>query len=77
MSGLTSAATGFRGTEQMRQKLFVVASVGLVNTSAPNEPAALVICGIQWQVTRCWNIPARNYTHKIQLHIGAAQKADR
>jgi hypothetical protein len=31
----------------MRQKLFGVASGGLVNTSAPNEPAALVNYGIQ------------------------------
>jgi hypothetical protein len=39
MSLLTSAATGFQGTERLRQKLFVVASGGLVNTSAPDEPA--------------------------------------
>jgi len=28
------------GTERMRQKLFVVASGGLLNTSGPNELAA-------------------------------------
>ena len=37
MSLLTSAATFIYGTERMRQKLFVVASGGLVNTSGPNE----------------------------------------
>jgi len=31
----------------MRQKLFVVASGGLMNTSVPNELVALVACGIQ------------------------------
>jgi hypothetical protein len=31
----------------MRQKLFVVASGALLNTSGPNELAALVNCGIQ------------------------------
>jgi len=30
------------GTERMRQKLFVVGSGALVNTSAPNDPAAIV-----------------------------------
>ena len=37
MSGLTSAATFIYGTERMRQKLFMVASGGLVNTSAWND----------------------------------------
>jgi hypothetical protein len=35
------------GTERMRQKLFVAKTGTLVNTSAPNEPAGLVACGIQ------------------------------
>src|SRR5208283_4791939 len=35
------------GTERMRQKLLVLGFSVLVNTSAPNEPAGLVICGIQ------------------------------
>jgi hypothetical protein len=35
------------GKERMRQKLFVVASGVFVNTSAPNEFAGLVNCGIQ------------------------------
>jgi hypothetical protein len=34
MSGLTSAATCIYGTQRMRQKLFVVASGALVDTSA-------------------------------------------
>ena len=35
------------GTERMRQKLFVVVSGVLVNTSTPNEPAVFVNCGTQ------------------------------
>ena len=35
------------GTERMRQKLFVVGSGVLVNTSTPPAPAGLVTCGTQ------------------------------
>ena len=43
---LTSSPRVIHGTERMRQKLFVVASGALVNTSAPNEPAALVAVSV-------------------------------